>query len=511
MVSSPRPTPRPTSLGALLAADGALPIGLDASAAEQQVTGVCLDSRAIQPGDLYAALPGHVTHGARFAEAAVRAGAVAVLTDEAGATACAGLPVPVVVIDNPRAHLGDIAARAYGNPASGMQLLGVTGTNGKTTVAAMVAAGLEQAGRVIGSVGTVGVQVAGRDYPGVRTTPEATDLQALLGVMRDAGADSVIMEVSSIAIEEHRVDGMVFDVVAFTNLTQDHLDYHGTMADYFRAKAELFTPRHAGRGIVGVDDEWGRALAAGAEIPIRTWSLLDPHADWHVTRDASGLSVVGPDGVRNRLVVPMPGAFNVANAVCAIAQLDAAGVALDDAVEGIARARVPGRMEIAGDVAGVQGVVDYAHSPDAVERVLRAARDAREGRVIVVLGAGGDRDRAKRPLMGQVAARLADVVVVTDDNPRSEDPAEIRRQVLDGTGDVPPQERAEVMNVGDRAAAITVAVESAESGDMVLVLGKGHEQGQEAAGVVTPFDDATVLRAALEARQDRLRAGGQLS
>ncbi len=454
----------------------------------------------MEPGDLYAALPGHVTHGARFAGAAVAAGAVAIVTDEVGAEACRDTGVPVAVISDPRAMLGRIAATIYGTPAADLQVIGITGTNGKTTVAAMVESGLRAAGRATGLIGTIGVRIRDEPYPGVRTTPEATDLQALLAVMRDAAIDSVVMEVSSIAIEEHRVDAVRYDVAAFTNLTQDHLDYHGTMDAYFASKARLFEPERAAHGVVGVDDEWGRRLADTSAIPVQSWSLLDPHADWHAVHEHGQVAILGPGEGPFAVTMPLPGAFNVANAVCAFAVLRAAGVGAEAAVSGIESVSVPGRMQVVGDRHGIRAIVDYAHSPDAIERVLRAARDDARGRLIVVLGAGGDRDRGKRPLMGQTAARLADVFIVTDDNPRSEDPASIRAAVREGANLVAPGTRAEILEEGDRSTAITVAVETAEAGDVVLVLGKGHEQGQEAAGVVVPFDDASTLRAALEAR-----------
>ena len=463
------------------------------------VTGVTLDSRAVQPGDLYAALPGHHTHGARFAESALQAGAVAILTDEEGADLVGEAPVPVLVVDRPRARLGDVASLVYRHPSRDLQLLAVTGTNGKTTVATMVESGLRAAGRRTGLIGTIGVQIAGVAYSGARTTPEATDLHAILAVMRDQGVESVVMEVSSIALDEHRVDGVVFDVAAFTNLTQDHLDYHASMEDYFAAKARLFTPAHAARGVVGVDDEWGRRLAETAKVPRDTWSLLDPQAAWHARRAETGLVLVGPEGIEQAIDMRMPGAFNVANAVCAFAMLVRSGVQAEMAAAGIGSVQVPGRMQVVRGSSQVTGIVDYAHSPDAIERVLRAAREDYSGRLIVVIGAGGDRDRTKRPLMGLTAARLADEVIVTDDNPRSEDPGLIRAAVLEGTVSVASTHRAEVHEEGDRAAAIRFAVSRAQAGDVVLVLGKGHEQGQEVAGVVTAFDDASVLQSALGA------------
>ncbi len=495
-----RPDPVPIALSALL--DG---IAADPVTDDVRVTGLTHDSADVRPGDVFVALPGRTTHGARFAAAAVAAGARAIVTDAAGAVACAGLGVPVVAVDAPRVHLGRLAARAYGHPARDLRMLAVTGTNGKTTVAAMVEAGLQNAGITAGVIGTTGVRVGGSSYASARTTPEASDLHAILARMRSDGARSVVMEVSSIAIVEHRVDGIVFDVAAFTNLSQDHLDYHLTMAEYFAAKAELFTPERARRGVVGLDDPWGRRLRETTGIPVTTWSLADPAADWHAqsAADRSGERyVVGPDGEHTSLTVALPGEFNVANAIVAFAVLRTAGVDAASAAAGIARAQVAGRMQVV-DRGAVWGIVDYAHSPDAVERVLRAARGLGRRRVIAVVGAGGDRDRGKRPRIGAVAARVADVVVVTDDNPRSEDPATIRRQILAGALAVEADERAAVHEVGDRAQAITVAVGLAQDDDTVLVLGKGHEQGQEVAGVVTAFDDASTLRAALGRRAAR--------
>jgi UDP-N-acetylmuramoyl-L-alanyl-D-glutamate--2,6-diaminopimelate ligase len=490
-----RPEPRPVPLTDLVhglpVTSGAVP--------DITVTGLTHDSVEVRPGDMFVALPGRTTHGARFAPDAADAGAVVVVTDAGGAAACAACGLPVIVIEDPRAHLGVLASRAYGQPATSLVLLGVTGTNGKTTVAAMVEAGLRAAGRGTGIIGTTGIRVDGQEYPSSRTTPEASDLHSTLARMLQDGVDTVVMEVSSIAIREHRVDGVLFEAVAFTNLTQDHLDYHGSMEEYFAAKADLFEPERARAGIVGIDDDWGRALVARAGVPVQTWSLTDPRADWHAERPAAGLVVVDPGGVRTPVRIGLPGSFNVANAVVAFALLRHAGVDAADAAASLAAVRVPGRMQVVvGNRATVTGIVDYAHSPDAVERALRAGREAATGRVVVVLGAGGDRDRGKRPQMGAVAARLADVVVVTDDNPRSEDPAAIRQAILDGALDVAPDDRAEVHEVGDRARAITVAVELARAGDVVLLLGKGHEHGQEVGGVVTPFDDATALAAALD-------------
>jgi UDP-N-acetylmuramoyl-L-alanyl-D-glutamate--2,6-diaminopimelate ligase len=476
------------------------------------VTGVSLASSSVRPGDLYAALPGSRTHGARFTAAAVQAGAVAVLTDTAGAQLAAGAGVPVLVVPDPRGVLGDLAGWLFGNPSRQLLMLGVTGTNGKTTTTYLLDGALRGAGRSCGLVGTIETRVLDERLPSVRTTPEAPDLQALLALMVARGADTCSMEVSSHALRLGRVDGIEFDVAGFTNLSQDHLDFHPTMDDYFAAKADLFTPRRAKRGVVCVDDEWGRRLAAISTIPVVTLSTGGAEADWAVTgptRPAPGgvgtdFTLRGPLGERVAAHCPLPGEFNVQNTALALVMLVTAGFPAADAARWLAAAgSVPGRMEqVPGP--GVPGeplaVVDYAHTPDAVAAALRTLRAARPGPLVVVLGAGGDRDRGKRPHMGSAAAAEADVVVVTDDNPRSEAPAEIRIAVLQGApGGI---------EVGDRRAAIAEGVRRAWGGGTLLVAGKGHERGQEIAGVVHPFDDREVLAAALRSiARERAEAG----
>ncbi|MBU6244405.1 MAG: UDP-N-acetylmuramoyl-L-alanyl-D-glutamate--2,6-diaminopimelate ligase [Actinomycetales bacterium] len=471
------------------------------SLARAQVQGVELDSRAVQPGQLFAALPGHRVHGIGFAQQALQHGAVAILTDQEGSLVLASqrVDVPVLVVADPRGALGRVSAHAYGEPARDLTLLAVTGTNGKTTVAAMVHAGLRAAGRASASIGTVGMQVQDQVFPASRTTPEAPQLHAALAAMRQRGVQVVVMEVSSHAIAEQRVDGLCFDVAAFTNLSQDHLDYHGTMEAYFEAKAELFTAQRADFAVIGVDDDWGRRLAAQARIPLATWSATGRPADFSLVQREAAWQVEGPAGETQDVAIALPGAFNLANAVCSYAMLRRLGITGDVIAEGLARARVPGRMEPVAGSGSVRGVVDYAHSPDAIGRVIESLRGQQAGRIIVVLGAGGDRDRSKRPLMGAMAARLADVLVVTDDNPRSEDPGSIRAAVLEGATSVTHGASgvAKVLHVPDRAEAIGAAVAAALPGDVVLVLGKGHEQGQEVAGVIHPFDDRSVLARAL--------------
>jgi len=455
------------------------------------VTGCTHDSRAVRPGDLYAALPGARAHGADFLPAAVSAGAAAVLTDPAGAAAAAAYDLPVLVAPQPRQVLGEVAAEVYGDPAAGMLVIGVTGTNGKTTTAFLLEAGLQAAGHRTGLIGTVLARIGEQVLPSVRTTPEATDLQALLALMRERGTSAVAMEVSSHALALGRVDGLVFDTAVFTNLSQDHLDFHGSMADYFAVKAQLFTPERARRGVVCVDDRAGRRLVASATVPLQTYG---EDADWQshevdLRPDGSSLRLVGP-GVDLRTSVRLPGGFNVANALGALAALGASGVDVHDAARGIAALPgVPGRMERVDEGQPFLAVVDYAHTPEAVSTLLDTVRAVTRGRVVLVLGCGGDRDRAKRPLMGAAAVAGADLAVLTSDNPRSEDPEAILRE-MDASGAVIEP---------DRRAAIGYAVAQARPGDAVVVAGRGHETGQEVAGVVTPFDDRVVLREALQA------------
>ena len=496
----PEAPPR-TPLRALadLAAAGGTATG---GAGDTVVTGLTMNSRAVRPGDLYVAPAGATTHGARFAADAVGSGAVAVLTDPAGAELCqeAAVGVPVLVVPAPRSVVGDLAARVYGDPATGLRLLGVTGTQGKTTTTRLAEGALQAQGVPAAVIGTVGTRIDGEDVASALTTPEAPELHALFAVMRERGVEACAMEVSSHALVMGRVDGVVFGVAAFTNLGRDHLDFHADVEDYFRAKARLFTPERARLGLVNVDDEHGRRLAAEAEVPVRTFSPSGADADWRATdvsATASGsvFTLLGP-GVRERVEVPIPGDFNVANAVCAVAGLAELGYDVAAVAAGMARVPgVPGRLEPVDAGQDFLAVVDYAHKPDAVAAVLRSLRARTGGRLLVVIGAGGDRDRGKRPLMGEVAARLADVVVVTDDNPRTEDPAAVRAEVLAGTRGGP----AEVHEVGDRGAAIRFAVSLAQEGDCLVVAGKGHETGQEVAGTVHPFDDRIELSEALGA------------
>lgn len=464
------------------------------------ITGVTLDSRRVVPGDLYVALSGTRTHGARFAADAVAAGAVAILTDAAGAALAADAGVPVVVADDPRASMGPLAAQVFGHPAERLEVFGVTGTNGKTSTTFLLDAALTAAGRRVATIGTIGFRLGGVPLAAnwtTITTPEAPDLQALLAVALEAGADAVAMEVSSHALALQRVDAITFDVAAFTMLGQDHLEFHHTLEDYFAAKARLFLGGRARVAVVNTADPWGRRLAAlvqadGAARLVTT----GPQGDYRIVSherlgDGGARVTIDHPGGRLTFGLSMLGDFNVANALTALAMAGAAGLDLERAAEGLPNAAVPGRMQrvdLGPDAPFV--VVDFAHTPQAVEAALAALPAT--GRHLVVLGAGGDRDPSKREPMGAVAARGADVVVVTDDNPRSEPPAAIRDAVLAGaraagTG-------VEIIDGGDRRTAIATALDLARPGDWVAILGKGHETGQEIAGQISPFDDIAVVR-----------------
>jgi UDP-N-acetylmuramoyl-L-alanyl-D-glutamate--2,6-diaminopimelate ligase len=464
------------------------------------VTGVTLDSRDVRPGDLFIALSGERVHGASFVRDAAAAGAVAVATDAAGRE-LVGDAVPCVVIDDLRRRTGALAAEIYGRPADDLLLLGVTGTNGKTTTAFLLESGLRAAGHRTGVMGTVATLIDGEAFETVRTTPEAPEVQALLAVMRERGVTAVAMEVSSHALAMGRVDGCVFDVAGFTQLAVDHLDFHGSPEAYFSAKQMLFQPDRSRVSVVTVDDEGGRRMATASTGNVVTLGS-DPAADWRigevVERSSGGYRYVlmAPDGTMHPGEVQLMGRFNVANAALAEVMLVCAGVDVETAIRGVSSCPgVPGRMERVGpDVVAL--VVDYAHTTDALARAIDAVTPESGGDVIVVFGCGGDRDPSKRAPMGRAAAARAAVVVITDDNPRTEAPGDIRRAVIAGTVKVPESERADVVELADRRAAMEWAVRRATPGDVVLVAGKGHETGQEVDSVVTPFDDRVELLAA---------------
>jgi UDP-N-acetylmuramoyl-L-alanyl-D-glutamate--2,6-diaminopimelate ligase len=473
------------------------------------LTGVTHDSRAVRPGDLYAALPGSSVHGAQFCAAAAAAGAVAILTDPSGRESAIASGLPVFVIADPRSRLGEIAAWIYGEPSEQLLLIGVTGTAGKSTTSYLLESGLRAAGYRTGLIGGVQTKVGADTAESSLTTPEATDLQALLAAMAERGIGAAAMEVSSHALSLGRVAGTRYDVAIFLNLSQDHLDFHASMDAYFAAKAELFTPRYARAAVVNIDDARGRELAATATVPVTTFSASGSRtADWRAVdvrsgADGSTFRVIGPGGVEADGAVALPGEFNVANALAAIVALVEAGVGLAAAVTGVAACPgPPGRLERVDRGQDFTVLVDYAHKPGAVEALLTVMRNVTQGSLVIVLGCGGDRDRGKRRLMGAAAARLADEAILTSDNPRSEDPLAILAEMLAGAVEIPQHLRARVSIQPDRAEAIWQAISGAGKGDVVLIAGKGHEHGQYGpGGLVIPFDDRNVAAHALLRRQ----------
>jgi UDP-N-acetylmuramoyl-L-alanyl-D-glutamate--2,6-diaminopimelate ligase len=444
------------------------------------------DSRAARPGSMFVAIPGANVDGHDYAAAAVAAGAVALVVERP-----LGLEVPQLVVDSARRALPIVAAEVHGHPSESLTVIGVTGTNGKTTVTYMLEAIAGAAGRICGLVGTTGARIDGRAIPVARTTPESSDLQRLLADMRDRHVDIAALEVSSHALAMGRVDGVSFTVGAFTNLSQDHLDFHVDMEDYYRAKASLFEAGRTRIGIVWVEDEWGRRLVDEASVPVRTVGFgpgCDVRGgDVRVDTTSSRFTIAfGDDSVD--VTMPLPGRFNVANALIAAACALEAGIELETIAAGLAGLpAVPGRLELVPGTGPFTVIVDYAHSPDAIEQIIAEARGFGAVRVIVIIGAGGDRDHGKRPMMGAAAA-AADLTFITSDNPRSEDPDAIIAQLIAGVGS-----SDRVVVESDRRTAIRLALEAADRGDVVLVLGKGHEQGQEFGDRIEPFDDRAVV------------------
>jgi UDP-N-acetylmuramoyl-L-alanyl-D-glutamate--2,6-diaminopimelate ligase len=463
--------------------------------ADLPVTGLAYDNRAVEPGTVFFCVPGFTRDGHDFAPDAVARGAAALVVQRP-----LGLGVPEVVVEDVRSAMARAAARFYGDPTVELAVCGVTGTNGKTTTAFLVRALLEAAQRPCGLLGTVKSVVGGVERPVVRTTPEAIDLQRTFREMLDAGDVACAMEISSHALELRRADGIHVAVAIFTNLTQDHLDFHPTMEDYYAAKRRLLASTLTRARVVNADDAYGRRLIE--EFPDAITFAIDAPAAYRATDlrygfAGSEFTARTPDGDFD-VSIGLPGRFNVQNALGAWAAARALGVPAATIAAALGgAARVPGRFEPVDEGQPYAVLVDYSHTPDSLENALLAARELASGRVIVVFGAGGDRDRGKRPLMGEIAARLADVALVTSDNPRSEEPEAIIAEILGGIpGDAP----ARIEHDADRRASIHRAIGLAASGDVVVIAGKGHEQGQEfAGGRKEPFDDVTVAREALQA------------
>ena len=461
------------------------------------ITGLTLSSKDVQAGDLFIALPGEKNHGADFVEDAISHGAVAVLTDVAGAAKVKG--VPVIVSSNPRRAAGVISAWFYSEPMRDLYSVGVTGTNGKTTVTTLLHQIMSAAGRESGLIGTVETRIGEEVITSKRTTPESSDLQALSAVMRERHMRNLVMEVSSHAIALERIRGSHFAVVAFTNLSQDHLDFHKTMQAYFEAKAKLFSYEFADLAVINIDDSYGIKLAELTELPVMTVSRHDQSATWHYTsisKDYVGAHVAirGSAGILIEGKVHLHGGYNFDNLLMAVAIATESGIdPIDIAAILPQLTGAVGRLDPVRLGQNFTALVDYAHSPDAVTRVLETAREISDGRVIAVLGCGGDRDTSKRSLMGKALQDGADVAIYTSDNPRSEKADAILVQMTLGLEIHEPSAVIE-----DRADAIRAAVNEAQEGDVVLVLGKGHEKGQEINGTVHPFDDRVELARAIE-------------
>jgi len=464
-----------------------------------QFTGVSLDSNTVNSGDLFIALPGSKVHGATFSSEAVSRGALAIVTDSDGVRLIKE-QVPVLVVANPRSWAGPIASWFFDSPFSALEAIGITGTNGKTTAASLVDQIWLLDGRTTGFIGTIGISIAGEEYGASYTTPEGPDLQAIAATMREQHVRNLVMEVSSHSLTMRRVSGAQYLAVGFTNLTQDHLDFHGDMESYFLAKAQLFQPQFADRAVVNIDDPYGIRLFRDAIIPTKSLSRSNRKADWYYESFEPvnvgvgyEVAVRGPGGILIEGRLRLLGLHNLDNALLAVA------LAVESGVDPIAVAyylqslSAPvGRLEPVSVGQKFLALVDYAHTPDAVSRVLATARSITRGRVIAVLGCGGDRDKSKRPLMGEALRLGADFAIFTSDNPRSEEPLQILAEM------VGYREHEDEVVEPDRRAAIAIAVLAAQPDDCVIVLGKGHERGQDIKGVKYPFDDRIELARAIE-------------
>jgi len=470
------------------------------SSANIQIAGVAHRDSDVEPGDIFLAIPGAKVHGASFTATAVARGAVAVVTDSTGAALTSALPT--LIVKDVRTAGAIIASSLYKDPTRDLGAIGITGTNGKTTVSTLLYQIFEGAGRDTGLIGTIETRIGSEVLTSTRTTPEAPELQSLAAAMRERHMRHLVMEVSSHALSMNRVKASHFAIVGFTNLSQDHLDFHKDMESYFKAKAALFSYEYADFGFINIDNEYGARLATECQIPVATLSRSNPVAQWHFTQihpisSGAEISIRGNGGILIESKTSLLGGYNLDNLLMAVAMAHESGI---DPVEIAALipslTGAPGRFEAISLGQNFTALVDYAHSPDAVENVLAAAREFTTGKVIAVLGCGGDRDAAKRPLMGQALISGSDIAIFTSDNPRSESATEILQQM---TAKLEIKEPSKVIE--DRLDAISYAVSQAGAGDTVLILGKGHEMGQEISGVITPFDDRLTLAKAIEAKK----------
>jgi UDP-N-acetylmuramoyl-L-alanyl-D-glutamate--2,6-diaminopimelate ligase len=503
-------TPRPNRVSAKPVSRLACELGWRGFAPDTvQASGVTGSSGTVRQGDLFFAVPGARHHGADYVAQAAAAGAVAIVTDAAGESPSLLTGLPVLVSPDPRKDLGLAAALIFDTDQAAMTTFGVTGTNGKTTVAYLLDALLRQMGVTTGLSSTSERIIAGRVYPSGLTTPEADEIHALLGVMAEAGVSHAVLEVSAHALTRQRVSGVHFDVVAFTNFSQDHLDDYATMEDYFLAKAELFDSARATRGVICVDDVWGRRLAEEAQIPVVTVASATSGetlpADWRVgvtatTMSSTSFVLEAPDGETLAATVPLVGDFSATNAAIAIVMLVENRFSLNEIRQGIGPTAtidvfVPGRAEMLSGATGPTFFVDYGHTPEAFARTLSSLRALTPGRLTMVFGADGDRDTTKRADMGRIAATGADVVVITDFHPRTEDPAAIRAALMRGAADAGSS--AQLHEIADQREAVRFALVGAQPGDTILYAGPGHEDYQEINGTKIPYDAREDVRQAL--------------
>lgn len=453
------------------------------------ITGVSINASEVKSGDLFIALPGTKTHGINFIDQAISNGAVAVLSDRKIES-----KIPVFIDPSPRNLVGAISDWVYNKPFSKLEAVGITGTNGKTTTSNLVKQLWELNNINSGLIGTLGIEIGEEKIAGVRTTPEADELQALAAVMVERGNTHLAMEVSSIAIDQGRINSAKYKVVAFSNLTQDHLDYHKSMDQYFDAKAKLFTPEFAQNAVINIDDQYGQKLYKMSKLPNKTVSRSDQSADWHYSKieslsDGYKVEISDKSGQIISGNFPLIGEHNLDNLLLAVACVSICGLTDTQITNSISKLKsVPGRLEIISTGQSFSAVVDYAHTPDAVSRVLKSVRSFTSGRVIGILGCGGDRDKSKRLPMGQALFNGSDLAIFTSDNPRSEKAEAILKDMTDG---INMAEKGFVLT--DRKDAINFAAKTAKPGDCILLMGKGHESGQEISGVVTPFDDRIEL------------------
>ena len=453
------------------------------------ISGVSINAQKVVPGDLFIAFAGANTHGISYLEQAISNGAVAVLSDKKIEAS-----IPSFIHPKPREIVGAISAWLYGHPFESLKAVGITGTNGKTTTANLVKQIWQLNSIKSGLIGTLGVEIADDKLESARTTPEADDLQAIAAAMVEQGCKNLVMEVSSHAIDQGRIKGAKYEVVAFSNLTQDHLDYHLSMENYFQAKANLFATEYAKAAVINIDDSYGKKLSKQVKIPVVTVSRKDSTADWYLAKAEikNGLyqvEIKSKSGESLSENFALLGDYNLDNLLLAVAIVNSAGLSLDKIASTISKLQsVPGRLESINAGQKFTALVDYAHTPDAVERVIATVKSATSGKIIGVLGCGGDRDASKRSLMGHALFNGCDLAIFTSDNPRSESAEAILKQMTAGI-DLGKKGLVEI----DRKSAINLAVENAQSGDVVLLMGKGHESGQEVNSVVTPFDDRVEL------------------